>query len=421
MISPEHGTTNVRAVSKRPGVGWLFTRLAFQNLLRRPARTFMLVLAVAMATGAVFASFTVARGIESSMEQSFSRMGADLIVVPAEAMVNITSALLTVQPTDALIDVKQVEEISHLAGVARVSPQTIYRVPIMAGMPEHKANLIAFDPARDFTVLPWMGEHLPKPMETGDILCGGRRTESIGNEIQPCMTPAIVYGKLERSGVGPLDDSFFATYETVEALLKKREGKADAVAAHPEGVSAILVRLAFGATPEQVRFALGRFPNIKVITGAGIVTSTRQTTTVLLAGMLGFTALMLVGSLILIGLLFSAIIAERKREVGLLRAIGARRGDIVGLLLAEASFTTTLGGLCGVLLGVAFLLGFERSLVYNLQMLRVQFIWPPINETILVAVLCACVSASIGLLGAMIPAWRASKEEAYSLIQGGNS
>ncbi|MBC7998559.1 MAG: ABC transporter permease [Leptolyngbya sp.] len=420
MISPERGTTNVQAVSKRPGVGLLFTRLAFQNLLRRPARTFMLVLAVAMATGAVFASFTVARGIESSMEQSFSRMGADLIVVPADAMVNITSALLTVQPTEALIDVKQVDEIGRIAGVARVAPQTIYRVPIMAGMPEHKANLIAFDPLRDFTVMPWLGEHLPRPMETGDILCGGRRTESVGNEIQPCMTPANIYGKLARSGVGPLDDSFFASYETVEALLKKRVGKEDEVVAHPEGVSAVLVRLAFGATPEQVRFALGRFPSIKVITGAGIVTSTRQTTTVLLAGMLGFTALMLVGSLILIGLLFSAIIAERKREVGLLRAIGARRGDIVGLLLSEACFTTTLGGLCGVLLGVVFLLGFERSLVYNLQMLRVQFIWPPVGETVLVAVACAFVSAAIGLLGALIPAWRASKEEAYSLIQGSN-
>lgn len=406
---------------KRPHVGWLFTKLAFQNLLRRPTRTFMLLLAVALATGAIFASVCVARGIESSMEQGFARMGADLIIVPADAMVNITSALLTVQPTDAVIDARQVDVIAKINGVARVAPQTIYRVPIMAGMPAHKANLIAFDSKRDFTVLPWLGAHLPRPMAVGDILTGGRRTEEVGEQIEPCMTPATVYGKLLRSGVGPLDDSFFATYETVEALLQKRQNKDDYVKPHPEGVSAILVRLAYGSTPEEVRFALGKVPGIKVVSGAGVVTSTRQTTTLLLTGMLGFTALMLVGALILIGLLFSAIIAERRREVGLLRAIGARRSDIVRLLLGEAGFTTALGGILGVLLGSGFLLGFERSLVYSLALVHVQFLWPPLSEIASIGALCAVASALVGLIGAILPAWRASSEEAYSLIQGSNN
>ena len=396
----------------------LYVKLAFQNLLRRPARTLLLMVAVAMGTGAVFASITVARGIQASMEQGFSRMGADLIVVPAEAMVNITSALLTVQPTDAVIDARQVDVIAHIQGVDKVAPQTVYKVPIMAGMPEHKANLIAFDPRTDFTVMPWLGAHLPGEMAVGDVLVGGRRSEDVGNEVEPCMTPARVYGKLARSGVGPLDESFFATYETVESLLQKRKGKPDYVRPHPEGVSAVMVRLAFGATAQEVRFALGKVPGIKVVSGAGIVTSTRQTTTVLLAGMLGFTGLMLVGALILIALLFSAIIAERKREVGLLRAVGARRLDVVSLLLAEAAFTTSLGGVCGVLVGVVFLLGFERSLVYNLQMVHVQFMWPEAAEMAGVAAACALVSGMVGLIGAVVPAWRASAQEAYVLISG---
>ncbi|HNB25105.1 MAG TPA: hypothetical protein PKZ32_21975, partial [Candidatus Melainabacteria bacterium] len=92
---------------RRPGATlFLFTRLALQNILRRPTRTLMLVLAVTLSTGGVFASYTVASGIKDSMDRSFSRMGADLIVVPSKAMVNITSALLTVQPTEEVIDSK---------------------------------------------------------------------------------------------------------------------------------------------------------------------------------------------------------------------------------------------------------------------------------------------------------------------------
>ncbi|HEY9871342.1 MAG TPA: ABC transporter permease, partial [Candidatus Obscuribacterales bacterium] len=254
---------------KRRNPGWLFARIAFQNLLRKPARTLMLLLAVGLGTGAVFASLVVARGIEASMENSFARMGADLVVVPADAMVNITSALLTVQPTESALDAGLVDTIAKMNGVERVAPQTIYRVPLMSGMPKQKVNLIAFDPARDFTVIPWVVTHLERPMEPGDLLSGGRRAETTGQEIAPCGVPVTIYGKLGRSGVGPLDESLFATYDTVAAIARRSAGRATAIQNFsPARISAVLVRLQFGATPEQVRFAIARLPGVKVVSGA---------------------------------------------------------------------------------------------------------------------------------------------------------
>ncbi len=389
--------------------------MALQNLMRRPTRTFMLVLAVALGTGAVFASFTVAHGIEASMSQSFSRMGADLIVVPEDAMVNITSALLTVQPTESTIDAQVMEEIVHLDGVAQVAPQTIYKVSMMAGMPMHKVNLIAFDPTHDFTVMPWLQNHLPRAMQTGDLICGGRLTDKIGDEVEPCSSAANIYGKLGRSGVGPFDESYFATYSTVGALAK---AESSCMPFQPNRISAILIRINFGATPEQVRFALARIPGIKVITGANIVTSTRQTTTALVNGMIGFTAMMVLGSLILLSLLFSAIIAERRREVGLLRAIGARHSDIVRMLVGEAAFATTIGGVCGIIFGSGLLLVFQHSLVYYLETLHVEFAWPSTAEIAVTAVACAAIAGCVGVMGALVPAWRAGGEQPYNLIQG---
>jgi putative ABC transport system permease protein len=411
---PESSTV----AGNRTHSAWLFTLLAFQNLLRRPTRTLMLVFAVALATGAVFASFTVMRGIEASMQQSFARMGADLIVVPQEAMVNITSSLLTVQPTDATLDNNQFNAIKNLDGVARVAPQTIYHVPFMAGMPEHKINLIAFDPVADFTITPWVVQHLPRTMQSGDLLSGGRRAESIADEVSPCGVPSVVYAKLGRSGVGPLDDSLFATYDTVENIISKQDDKgASALHFDRTKISAALVQLKSGTTPEQVRFAISQIPGLKVITGARIVTATRQTTTALLGGMVGFAILMLIGLYILITLLFGAIISERRREIGLLRAIGSRKTQVMGMLIAEAVFATSAGGLIGILFGSAFLLVFERSLVYHLETLHVEFAWPLLSETISTALICAAMASIGGLIGAIVPAWKASNQEPHLLIQ----
>ena len=407
---------------RRPGATlFLFTRLALQNILRRPTRTLMLVLAVTLSTGGVFASYTVASGIKDSMDRSFSRMGADLIVVPSKAMVNITSALLTVQPTEEVIDSKIVSEIESLDGIDQAAPQTYLQVPIMSGMPECKANLIAFDAKKDFTVLPWIVARAPRKMVPGDILAGNRRAESIGDEIAPGNQPVNVYGKLGRSGVGPLDESFFTTYETVEMLHgkvnKDISGTESLVNFDRSKISAILVKLKFGATPEQARFAIAKLPGVKVVTGANIVTSTRQATTALLGGMLGFTGMMLVSMLIMVSLLFSGIISERRREVGLLRAIGSRHVDVMQMLLAEAVFTTSLGGITGIEFGAGLLLVFQRSLVYYLETLHVDFSWPEPAVILCVAFACAAASALVGLIGALVPAWRASLEEPYLLIQ----
>jgi putative ABC transport system permease protein len=396
----------------------MFFRMALQNAQRRPTRTLMLLLAVALGTAAVFASYTVARGVASSTEQSFARMGADLIVVPEKAMVNITSALLTVQPTDETIAQSAIPAIAALDGVAQVAPQSIYRVGIMAGMPSHKANMIAFDPRSDFTVQPWLTQHLSRPMKVGDIVSGGRRAESIGEEIQPCNQPSPIYGKLGRTGVGPFDESLFTTYETMEKFgAADQDGKFCSPKFDGSRISAILVRLKIGSTPEQVRFAISQIPNVKVIQGPTIVTSTRQTSTILMQGMLAFSSVMLLGGLLLVGLLFSAIVSERRREIGVLQAIGARPGDVIKMLVAEAGFVTGFGGVIGLALGGALLFVFQNTLVYYLQTLHVDFNWPSFPEIGLVAGICALVTIFVGMAAAAIPAWRANTEEPYSLIQ----
>jgi putative ABC transport system permease protein len=102
--------------------------------------------------------------------------------------------------------------------------------------------------------------------------------------------------------------------------------------------------------------------------------------------------------------------------VGLLRALGARRRQVVRLFVAESALTTGLGGLCGVALGGALLLLFQRSLGYYFQSVHVPFIWPGGRAVALAAVCCACGASLVGVLGALLPAMRVGKQEPYQLI-----
>ncbi len=82
----------------------LLASLALQNLGRRKARSLLLIAAVAVASGVVFTGATPMRSIDSSMAVGFTRLGADMMAVPEGALTNITAALLTVEPTDLVLD-----------------------------------------------------------------------------------------------------------------------------------------------------------------------------------------------------------------------------------------------------------------------------------------------------------------------------
>lgn len=407
--------------TRPPGQGpiLLLGRLALQNLGRRPTRTALLVLAVAIGSGAVFATATLMRGLETSVGVGFSRLGADLLVVPKGTLVNIKAALLTVEPSELTMDADVAAAVAGISGVRRVSPQRFFRSADSYCCIIGQADLIAFDPLRDFTVLPWVREKLDRGLRKGDVIVGGLRGYRLGEQVYFYGQPLTVYGRLGRTGVGTYDNAFFMTFETADALARGSQSRPGVASLRlePRRFSALLLQLELDATPEAVRFAIARNPEVKVVAGGSLVTSVRQGLTALFGGTMALAVLMLLSTGLVVGVVFSAIVAERRRELGLLRVIGAKRGQIARLLLVESMVATGLGGLAGVVLGVALLRLYRRSLVFYFDMLNVPFVWPTLGSTTLVAIACLLAAVLVGGLGALYPAWRASRQEPYELIR----
>jgi putative ABC transport system permease protein len=396
----------------------MFLRLAAQHLRRRPVRAVLLALAVALGGGAGFSAAVLRAAIHENMTVTMSRMGADLIVVPRGTNVNLAAALLTVEPTDRTLDAVTARAVSQLPGVEIAAPHAYFALPSADG--HGQQDLIAFDPDNDLTVLPWLTQKLDRPLRRGDVIVGGRRPETTGGVAALYGRSLPVYGKLGLTGVGPFERAYFVSFETaadIAAAARETTG-ADVFTPSRDRASALLIGLKAGATPEQIQFAAAKLPEAQVVAGSGLNTSVRHTLTSILGSAVALTLLILATTATLVGSMYASLLAERRRELGLLLAVGMRPTQVARLVLAEAAVTTGLGGFCGILLGGAALLTFERTIGFGFASRHVPFMWPSAGALLRMGATAVLSCSAVGVLAALVPALRAIRCEPYALVRG---
>ena len=125
----------------------------------------------------------------------------------------------------------------------------------------------------------------------------------------------------------------------------------------------------------------------------------------IITGLLFITAIsLLVGGIGVMNIMYVSV-SERKREIGIRRAIGAKPSNILIQFLLEAAFITLIGGIIGVLLG---------SGIANL----ISALIPDVKAIVSpqMALMSAGISAAIGLFFGVIPAVNAAKMDPIKAI-----
>lgn len=127
--------------------------------------------------------------------------------------------------------------------------------------------------------------------------------------------------------------------------------------------------------------------------------------------LIGFAAISLITSMIMIGILTYTSVLERVKEIGVLKALGARKKDITRVFDAETCLLGIFAGILGVV--IAYLLTFPiNQVLYHLTDLRnVAFLDPK------AAILLVIISTILTMLGGHLPARFAAKEEAAQALR----
>lgn len=397
------------------------TSLALQNLARRTFRTYALLLAIAIVSGAIFSTSTLMWGVNNSLSKGLSKFGADLLVVPKGSMISMKSALLTGEPSLFYMDGGIIEKIADIKGVKSVSPQLFLTSVDGDCCVMGNAFIIGFNPKTDFTVLPWLEEKKERPFQTDDVIVGGANSYNVGDTVFFYGQTLTVYGKLGRTGVGLYDNAIFMDIERAYSMAEEshRLPKVAKLKLVRGQVSAVLVQTEVGSKLPFISFTISKDPDVKVITAGNIITSVRQNLVTLFGSTLVLSFVLILANALMIGAIFSTIVNERKRELGILRAIGARKTSIFKLIVYEAAMVTGIGGALGVFLGIVIMRVYQRTIIFNLKALNMPYLWPPVSSIVVLASLAIVAAVAVGIAGAFYPALQGSKLQPYDAIRAG--
>ncbi len=402
-------------------------RLAIKIIRGSGFRSLAIFSAVAGAAGFLLAMTLIIAGAQHSLDSGLKRLGADILVVPQGAETRVGNSLLMGKPVNpsqpVLMPRANLLKVSAVPGVEIASPQvylaSMYDSPCCS---VSEMLIVVYDPATDFTVTPWLQSHLHRSLAKGEVIGGTYIFVPDGWEkIRLYGYDVDLVGNMEPTGTG-IDNTLFMTLDTAidmgkasltravkPAYVKRGADPTSYEFSFQKNISSILVKVSPGADVHLVaQQILDDTEGMVPIESPQLFGSFRSQMNGLLWGFFAITIIVWAVAVVLIGVVFSMAANERRREMAVLRAIGATRNFIFRSVLTEAALLALTGAVTGITIAAAGLFIFKDLIAGSLKM---PFLFPSIPSFIgLFSAGLALAIISVAL-SALLPALRLSRQE----------
>lgn len=329
---------------------WTITTLAFARIWATKTRSFLTMLGVIIGVASLVALTGIASGATGSITSSLGGLGATTITVNGTAATALTEA-----------DAAAIGTLPHVSTVATTVAGSGTAV---AGTKSTAVSLTGVSPGYAAAVAPKVavGSYLttfPGSGPTRTTVLSATAANTLG------ITASGIGGTVTLDGlpftvVGVLDDAngFGATGSASISMAAARELFAQAPyvrsitvnaddAANVAGVQASvdsLLRSRYGLTSDDT----ARFSTTNLSSLLSSINTVRGLLSLLLGGIASIS--LVVGGIGIMNIMLVSV-RERTREIGVRRAIGARRGQILAQFLVEAIVLSVLGGILGLGIG----------------------------------------------------------------------
>lgn len=389
--------------------------LALRTISRNPLRSFLMMLGVTIGIAALVTMASVGEATKQETMRRFSRMVGtyDIVnIVPGAARTRGMPSLTTVEPSLKFEDAKaiaaeartvaQVAEVQNAFDIDvkhrdRTTASAIYGISSnwleMRSYYVETGDLITDDDVASLARVAVIGVDVQKDLFPGQ--------DPLGQQLRIGNVPFQVKGVLVSRGAGPgggsLDNIVFIPVTTASKRLFNRDyltsinaqlKNPDEPEAGIEEITAILRERHGIVPPGEDDFTINN-PRA----AAEQVSEVRSTLSTVLTGVAAIATL--IGGLVIMSLMLIAV-SERRREIGVRRAVGATRQDVMVQFLIEAATISVIGGLAGVALGVV-----GATIAAMQQDLPPILMWSAIGGSVL-------LSVCIGLVFGLQPAWKAA-------------
>ncbi len=390
--------------------------VALKNLRRKITRTWLLFAIVAVVSGTLFSATLFLKSINNALKIGTYRLGADILVVPENAENKAKSALLSGEPTHFLMGREILGQVAKIDGVRNATPQLFVKPTSFTCCFNVVVFLVAFDPDTDFTVKPWLEKNLNRKLAVHEIITGRSIPVIAGDSIPFFGTTFRVAGTLEATGMDFFDRAVFMSLDAAYKMAEDSQRKAiQPLVVGRDKISTVLVQVRDDINPDRVAIRIEHdISGVKALVSDTVISTVRKQLSGLIHAILIISLILWFIVLLIMAFAFYMIVNERRREIGLLRAIGANKGHISAILLTEASLLSLAGGAVGIVTGFGVLATFKNLILHYLKL---PYLFPTYGSLISVTVTALIFSLLTGLLSALLPSLSILRMEPYEAIR----
>ncbi len=397
---------------------------ALESLNANKLRSGLTILGIVIGVGAVIAMLGVGRGAEATITGSISDIGTNLLFVISGGSDDIRNPRpLTLSDAAAIADPFQAPSVAAVApaiqgGALLTANNEQMQASVTGTTPEYfSMRNLELTEGEFFTEADRLGNAsvIVIGPDIADKLFS-RRDGVVGETIRINGQPFRILGLLASRGggmMGSQDADVIMPLETLQSRVLRRSDRqrvslvlvqvvdADSIAKATEEVSQIL------RDRHSTPVGADDFTIFSQQDFIGLAKTVTSVLTVFLGGIAGIS--LLVGGIGIMNIMLVSV-TERTREIGLRKALGARRRDILIQFLTESSLLSLIGGLIGIFLGwlIAYIVGLIAANSGT-----------PLNPTIgLDSILLATIfSAAVGMFFGIYPANRAAGLEPVEALR----
>ncbi|MBV1756335.1 MAG: ABC transporter permease [Dethiosulfatibacter sp.] len=370
-------------------------KMSIQSILSNKMRTFLTMLGIIIGVFSVIVMVSMGQGATASVTQSIEGMGSNLL--------NITLTDRTIRFSN-----DNLNELSMLEGVQLLSPNINWMAPVKYGLNNEEGTSVVgvnenYMAINGHTI---KTGRLINPLDIENrnkvVLLGSEVSENLFGQFNP-IDESISLSGIKYTVVGVLEEkesTLFGDNNNM-VLIPYTTGMRQF---RTNSVSSITVQGADAASIDKTQSDIESYlltlygtDSYRIFNQEQLLSTLNEITgvlTLLLGGIAGIS--LLVGGIGIMNIMLVTV-SERTREIGVRKAIGARRSNILFQFLIESSVISGIGGIIGIILGILansiISTAFEIPISASLQVIMIAFLF----------------SLFVGVFFGMYPANKASK------------
>ncbi len=396
-----------------------YFKIAIKNLRRRKLRSWLTILGIVIGIFLVISLLSLSTGIEEAIMRELRMMGSELIMVfPGDVSDIITTFMGGMDLTDS-----DLNAIRRSVGVEVVIPY-LWGGEIVRHKNESKTTLLTGSPFSH--AIPLYREDMGWNLTEGRWPIPGRREVIVGSLVHRDIFPEMEIGDRINIKGKPFEVTGFLRSlgnRQDDSMIHLDADDFKVVTGKREGAQVAIVRASLGYVvddvAENIKFNLeetrkrrkGEETSFSVITSEKASDMVGNIMGLIQVAIFAFASIALVvGGIGIMNTMYTAVY-ERTKEIGIMKAIGAKNSVITTIFLIESGIVGFLGGVGGIILGFALAKGIE---IY-FQVHPVFYFEAPITLNLIF--LGLGFSFVIGCLAGALPAYRASKLEPVDALR----